>query len=82
MKGSINEAIVWFKKVQDIPMDWKQIGHLCWWELMWCHWYVIRLVKGRMAGSCFIRRQAIPQQQMVKVDLPVPACGLSAALTI
>ena len=40
--------------------------------------HVVSLAKGRMAGSCFIRRQAIPQQQMVKVDLPVPVCGLSA----
>jgi tetratricopeptide (TPR) repeat protein len=38
MKGNVDEAAMWFQKVLDIPMDWKQISHLCWWERMWCCW--------------------------------------------
>jgi tetratricopeptide (TPR) repeat protein len=38
MKGNINGAIASFQKVQELPVDWTQIRHLCWWEIMWCHW--------------------------------------------
>jgi tetratricopeptide (TPR) repeat protein len=38
MKGNINEAVRWFQKMQALPVDWTQVKHLCWWELMWAHW--------------------------------------------
>ncbi|KAG8455132.1 hypothetical protein GDO86_001370, partial [Hymenochirus boettgeri] len=37
LKGNFEQAKVTFQKCIDSQQEWKQIHHLCYWELMWCH---------------------------------------------
>ncbi len=34
------QAIVCYNEAINVQAQWKQVHHLCWWELMWCYWYV------------------------------------------
>ncbi|XP_064386793.1 tetratricopeptide repeat protein 39A-like isoform X2 [Halichondria panicea] len=37
LHGDIDKAIVCFNEAINVQAQWKQVHHLCWWELMWCY---------------------------------------------
>lgn len=37
VQGKIDEAIVKYQLAVSVNVDWKQVHHVCYWELMWCH---------------------------------------------
>ncbi|XP_035273358.1 tetratricopeptide repeat protein 39B-like [Anguilla anguilla] len=37
LKGNLEEAQLKFLECTGLQQEWRQIHHLCYWELMWCH---------------------------------------------
>ncbi|XP_043933140.1 tetratricopeptide repeat protein 39B isoform X2 [Protopterus annectens] len=37
LKGNFESAQITFQQCIESQQEWKQIHHLCYWELMWCH---------------------------------------------
>jgi len=34
------QAISKFEESVESQQEWKQFHHICYWELMWCYWFV------------------------------------------
>ncbi|TPP67426.1 Tetratricopeptide repeat protein 39B [Fasciola gigantica] len=35
--GDLEKAIETFERATELPVDWPQYRHICYWELMWCY---------------------------------------------
>ncbi|XP_057299557.1 tetratricopeptide repeat protein 39B-like isoform X4 [Hydractinia symbiolongicarpus] len=36
-QGQLNEALELYEKSVSLNIDWQQMHHICYWEMMWCH---------------------------------------------
>lgn len=37
LRGNFEKALLTFQECISVQQQWRQIHHLCYWELMWCH---------------------------------------------
>nr|XP_039260959.1 tetratricopeptide repeat protein 39B-like [Styela clava] len=47
IKGNFTEASTWLVKSSSTQQEWKQLSHLCYWELMWCHSFKLEWEEAR-----------------------------------
>ena len=37
LKGETQESVECFTRAISVPIEWKQVHNICYWELIWCY---------------------------------------------